>query len=534
MNNNNKQPNKQKDKKSLKNGSTKKKNRGVIIMLSGIVIAIVGLFIFNNPFTAHKFIEPRESAVEITQVETLQGIKEMNLVDDFGAMPDDGKDDSKAFQSALNQAKIEPIKLIIPEGEYLSTGSNNLEATGIKGLHIQGDNAVIKPENPMINPSEYYFMKLYFAEENQGVEIEGITIDGSLNPQDLYFTLEEPEDIYELQLQRGIMIDGAKDTYVHDVTFQHMYGGYALSIYNYTNVDIQHITIDDVGGDDITDSFGMALNFGGHSGDAIINIDDVQAQGKVSERDPSYTAWIGIVLQNGSIQSADYEEHDLDQNTTVNVTNSSFMDYETTFHVESMAGNVYWNSDNITTRAKDYFIAAGINGELKERTNNLTMEMTPWGRNNIVHGLYYTENEKEKNIEGVHEFSMHNSTIDYITLDDVDPIIVGASYGDSVVGNYHNVTFNDLPYYLVVNGSANLVDSQINLSEENPFDEETLAAGPFNDERQFVDYKGSTQVNKFGDHQTAETGKVPDWYVNYGDIPEPIEQPIAPAELSGE
>ncbi|UUX35261.1 glycoside hydrolase family protein [Fundicoccus culcitae] len=514
----------------------KNKKRGVLLIVVSILIVliIISLFSYDAIYLANRFVEPRTQAVETTQVESLQGIKEVNLVEDLGATPNDNQDDSKAFQEALNLAKEEPIKLVIPAGEYLSTGPSNVEATEIKGLHIQGDNAVIKPENPMINPPEYYFMKLYLAEDNVGVEIEGITIDGSLNPQDLYFTLEEPEDIYDLQLQRGIQIDGAHEVYVHDVTFQHMYGGYALSIYNYSQVDIQNVTIDDVGGDDITDSFGMALNFGGHSGDAVINIDNVQAQGKVSDRDPSYTAWIGVVLQNGSIQSADYDQHDLDQNTTVNITNSSFMDYETTFHVESMAGNVYWNSDNITTRAKDYFIAAGINGEIKERTNNLTMEMTPWGRNGIVHGLYYTEKEKEKNLNRTHEFSMYNSTIDYLTLDGVDPITVGASYGDSVIGNYYNVTFNNLPHYLVVNGSANLVDSQINLAASNPFDSDTLAQGPFNDERQFVRYQGSTAVNPAGQHQSAETTDIPDWYVNYGNVPEPLTEPIGPAELSGE
>src|SRR5699024_161470 len=136
----------------------------------------------------------------------LDDIKEVNLVEDLGAVANDGKDDSEAFQTALDMATEEPIRLVIPEGEYLSQGEGNIEAAGIKGLQIRGDNAVIKPENPMINPSEYYFLKLFMAEENFGVEIEGITIDGSLNPQDLYFTMDTADDIYDLQMQRGIYI----------------------------------------------------------------------------------------------------------------------------------------------------------------------------------------------------------------------------------------------------------------------------------------------------------------------------------------
>ena len=470
-------------------------------------------------------------------IKELDDIKEVDLVKDLGAIPNDGKDDSKAFQKALDLAVKQPIRLIIPEGEYLSKGDGNIEAEGIKGLQIRGDNAVIKPENPMINPPEYYFLKLFMAEDNVGVEIEGITIDGSLNPQDLYFTLDEPDDIYDLQLQRGIYIRGAKRISVSNTTFQHMYGGYALHLDDYDLVNIQNVRIEDVGGDDITDSFGMAFYLGGHNGDAIVNIDQVVANGKVSPRNPRYTAWIGVVVENGSIQSNNKKKWMIDENTTVNVTNSSFMDYETTFHVESMAGNVYFNVDNVTTRAKNYFIAAGINGEMRSMTHRLNMEMTPWGRNDLIFGLYYSENEREKNINGLNEFRMHNSRIRYQSLPDVKPIPVATSYGDSIKAYYDNVTFQEVPFKLITNASAIFTDSQINLHIDNDETAESLADGPFSErDNQEVVYQGTTSVNEAGKHRQAEHHmNAINWFGPTGYIPEELAEPLeAPLNNLGE
>lgn len=256
--------------------------------------------------------------------------------------------------------------------------------------------------------------------------------------------------------------------------------------------------------------------------------------GKVSERDPSYTAWIGVVLENGTIQSDDRENWLIDENTTVNITNSSFIDYETTFHVESVAGNVYWNSDNIITRAKDYFIAAGINGELKERAYNLNMEMTPWGRNDIIHGLYYTEKERDDNISGLNKFTMYNSKITYLTLDGYKPIPIATSYGDSVQATYQNVTLYDVPEKLVTNGTALFIDSQINLHPDSQETAKSLAKGPFSEpDYQFIEYQGTTSVNPASDSQEAAPLDKPQWYIPSGYQAPKLANPIEQAELHG-
>src|SRR5699024_8594820 len=105
-------------------------------------------------------------------------------------------------------------------------------------------------------------------------------------------------------------------------------------------------------------------------------------------------------------------------------------------------------------------------------------EMTPWGRNEIIYGLYYTEKEREKNISGINEFVMQNSRVRYQNLEDVAPIPVATSYGGSVVAHYHNVTFQEVPAKLVTNASGIYVDSQINLHINSQEDAESLQAGP--------------------------------------------------------
>lgn len=453
-----------------------------------------------------------------SSIAALENITEYNLVDDFGAIGDGMTDNFSAWQAALDASILEPIRLIIPGGTYYSKGAGNLElwpATS-KGIHIKGvGNPVILPENNRYNTWENYFMRLQMDPSgNAGVEIEGIIVDGSKNPQDMYFWMEDRNlTINDIPLQRGFRIENALEVSVHDSQFRHMYGGYCVHLGNYKKVDLARIRVDDVGGDDKTDSFGMIFYLGGHQTDAVVTIDNVYANGKVSPRNPKWTAWIGVVLENGSIQSSNQDAWLLDKNTTVTVTNSEFMDFETVFHIESLAGNVYWNVDNVKARAKDYMIAAGVKGSIRERTNGLVMEMTPWGRNDIISGLYYTEKEQADNISGKNVFSMFNSVITAIEVEGARTMPVMASYGDYVVGFYNHVTFNNVPDKLLLNGSGKFVDCEINLGINNNRTKDNLHE--FSDpEVQYYDYV-RTGFNKFGAWKEAKEGNVPDPYDRY-------------------
>ena len=480
------------------------------------------------------FIYPSETpSTTKTQISALNNAVKKNFITDYGGNGNGTFDNFNALKQVLADSATQAIDLYVPNGEYYLKGSGNLEVWPLKskGLRIKGDGgAIFFPENNRLTQKhEFYFMRLQMATVNSGVEVKGVTIDGSRNPQDLYFTMNHPSDISNTVMCKGFMITSAQEILFHEMNFQHMYGGYCILAEDYSQVDIREVNINDVGGDDITESFGMGLYFGGQSGNATINVDNVYMDGKVSPRNPEWTAWIGIVLENGSIQSSDRGLWRIDKNTNVNVTNSIFWNVETTFHVESVAGNVYWNTDNVKTRCKNYYIGAGINGELKERSYKLELEMLPYKRMGIINGMYYSEKERNKNISGQHEYSVHSSMINYLTIAGQGKVSPATSYGDSVRSQYHNTTLNNVPDVLVVNGSATFVNSQINLHSNNPETSTSLAQKWFSEPSvQFVSYQGSTAVNKSGSHKTATTGTKPAKMVNKGFVAPELLEPMVP------
>ncbi|WP_414055473.1 glycosyl hydrolase family 28-related protein [Macrococcus equi] len=466
--------------------------------------------------------ETKDNAKEVKVENDAPPIKDAKSINikDFGAVPDDNKDDTDAITKAIEKSKEEAVEVAFPKGTYDT--NKTIEVNGIKGLHIKGDNAVIKPKNPMTNPPEFYTMRLASDKDMLSeIEIEGLTIDGSKNPQDLYFTMKKAEDFYKTPMTKGIAVNNTKDLKIHDVAFKHMYGGYAIFAQEYRNVNIKNVNLEDVGGDDITDSFGMAIYLSGHKDDAIVNIDKVVSNAKTSKRSKEYMGWIGVVFENGTIQDAKEENWLKDQNTTINVTNSTFNDYETTFHVESTYGNVYWNTDDVKTRAKSYFIAAGVNGELRERSNNVEMNLLPFGRNDIVHGVYYTEGMKPDK----YSFDMYNSVVNNVEVDGKRSPI-SAVYANNTTATFHNTTFNDVSKRLVANGTGTFIDSVVNLTSEANKDE----LGEFSESSQKIDLQKSV-VNEAPKKTKAKAGKVPDKLKSTNKPIPKRENPLAPADL---
>ena len=447
-------------------------------------------------------------------------------------------DNFDAFKSALNATVNEPLILEINQGVYdLEGGINDriqMEpwvSAKSKGLRIVGKgNVVIRHKNNRtVNKHEYYFMQPVMSEDSLGFEMENITIDGIRNPQEeLFYTQTESNPVPNIPLTRGIATTGAHHVLYKNVRFKNMYGGYAIQMSEYRDVLIQDVTFDKVGGNDIQESFGMAIYLGGHSGNAVVNIDNVQAQGMVTDKELKLS-WIGVVLENGSIQSNNPDAWMRDKNTTVNITRSSFLDYQSTFHVESMAGNVYWNVDGLVTRASNYQIVAGVYGEYKESSNRVQMEMMPYGRLwGIVHGLWYTEaQETEDNISGHNRMDMYNSVINLKSIPNFPAIPQAVAYGNSVKGYLHNTQLNDVPYKLVQNGSAYLYDSVVNLSQASGETRASLQTGMFGTSEQKVEFT-NTEVNAYADRSDVVFGEKPAFVGNTGFVAPHISLPISP------
>lgn len=472
-------------------------------------------------------VEPGESQFTNARV--------VNLAD-YGGIGDASTDNFNAFQQVVIDSVDEPLVLEIDSGTYDLRGADNqrLEAwpNKSKGLRIVGKgDVVIRHKNNRTNQKhEYYFMQLAMTEDSLGFEVENITLDGIRNPQEeLFYTQSESNPISNIPMTRGFAVNGAHNVLFNNVTFKNMYGGYGILVEEYRNVNITNTTFDKVGGNDIQESFGMAIYLGGHTGDAVVNIDNVHAQGMTTHKDLRLS-WIGVVLENGTIQSSDPTFWMRDKNTTVNITNSSFIDYQSTFHVESVAGNVYWNVDNLETRASNYQIVAGVYGEYKEVSNNVRMDMVPYGRLwGIVKGLYYSEaQELEDNWNGHNMMNMHNSVINLIKVDGFDDPVQAVAYGSNVTGRLHNCQINDLPHKLVSNGSALLYNSEVNLAQGSNETRQSLQNGNFSDaSKQRVEFN-NTNVNPYGSHKNVIFGPKPNFAKNEGFVPPFIDLPIQP------
>lgn len=464
------------------------------------------------------------------------GARVVNLADYGGSSGN--TDNFNAIKSAVNASATEPLILEIDAGTYNLEGATNdriqmepWETAKSKGLRLVGKGDVVfkHKHNRTVNKHEYYFMQLVMSEDSLGFEMENITVDGIRNPQEeLFYTQTESNPVPNIPLTRGIATTGAHNVQYKNVTFKNMYGGYSIQMSEYRDVSIKDVNFDKVGGNDIQESFGMAIYLGGHSGDAIVNIDNAHAQGMTTTKELKLS-WIGVVLENGSIQSSNPSAWMRDKNTTVNITNSSFMDYQSTFHVESMAGNVYWNVDDVTARGSNYQIVAGVYGEYKESSNNVKMDMMPYGRLwGIVHGLWYTEaQETADNISGHNKMDMYNSVINLKTLPGFGNIPQAVAYGNSVKGYLHNTQLNDVPYKLVQNGSAYLYDSVINLAQGSSETRASLQTGMFGTGDQMVELNNTT-VNIYANKQNVVFGSKPNFVGNTGFVAPHISLPISP------
>lgn len=486
-------------------------------------------------FKLDSFVTPSTTKKTISG---FNGKKTYNLVTDFGAVGDGRTDNFLAMKQAIQASVSEPINITIPPGDYYYRGPDNarLEVwpNESKGIRFIGQNGsrLLPDHNRTNTVHESYVMQLNFSDDALGFSMEGVTIDGINAPQDLYHTMPNATNITVPTL-RGIVLNNTKEIVFYNTTFKNIFGGYTILAEEYKQVDISNVTMDRVGGNAWTESFGGALYFSGHNGNATVNIDNVQATGYTDARYPKLLGWVGIIFENGSVQLDDQSKWLRDENTYFNITNSSFLDYETGYHVETVAGNTYWNSDNVIYRVNNYAIVAGLWGEIKERSNLVKVQILPFGRTGIIKGMYYSERESTKNKNGLNDFKMYNSTIDVIEVPGFEPIRQVAAYGDDVHGKYYNTTFNQVPMGLVTNGSATFINSEINLSIDNLKTDHQLKNGDFSKPGVQSVKIANTGINR-GVKKVAAVAVPPSKVANTGYKPPKLTKPLGPALLERE
>ena len=385
-------------------------------------------------------------------------------VGDYGAKPNDDVDDTKALNAAFAEARNQSTKIVMPAGVYDTI--NVVKVEGAKGVDLQATGAMIRFKHPQIpgTMNEQYILKIEGSKgDNIDVNVTGLTIDGSKDAQDLYESVPkaDPSQINNTPITKGLYIAYTNNSTISNFTAQNFYGGRAVHYKEYHNVNIKNSLVTNVGAKEVTESIGDAFHFGSHTGSADIKIDNVKCVAKKSPRSPLYQGWIGVVVESDTIQSRDRNYWMVDKNTTVSITNSDFMDYDTCFHVETMAGNLYFNVDAVRYRGANYMIAAGIRGHYKSLTNNAVIDLTPYARNTYIHGVYHTQTMPNE-----YELTMYNSTINHIG----DPALrkaISAVYGNGTKASFHHTTFNNVPDVLVLNATGYFRRCAINMRADN-------------------------------------------------------------------
>lgn len=478
---------------------------------------------------------PSTSKQEIT---ALNNIKKLNAVTDLGLVGDGVTDNYTKLVAGLKRSITEAIEIYFPKGNYYYRGPDNgrieLWPDRSKGLKFVGETGatLLPAHNRNFNEYDAYTMQLRFTSDSKGFQMENMIVDGINSPQDIY---KNPDAVTNTTIPalKGISVEGAKEVLVKNCTFKNLFGGGAIMIESFDQFDIHHCTLNRVGGNAWTENIGYGIYVSGHIGDATVNIDNVEAHGYTDPAYPKLVGWVGVVFENGSMQSDNRDNWLQDANTYFNITNSTFADYETGWHVETVAGNTYWNSENVKYRCNNYAIYAGNWGEVKEASNNIYVQLLPFGRTGLISGMYYTEKEQTKNESGLNDFRMYNSTIDVIDVPGFGDIFQTMSYGNGVVSRYYNTTFNNVPNYFVVNGATELVNSRVNLKPGNSLSDKQLKTGLFSRPSQFVTLT-STPITRTGSYDSAIEGTKPAKVKNTGYVPPYIPGPLGPATLDRE
>lgn len=510
--------------------------------------------------------------------------------DSLGADPTGQTDSSAAWEKLLKMSETEALHVkFTPGGKYLLDIDHDIKTEASKGIYFDGQGATLLPKNTKPDPSDPASAQLYetyvgqiklVKGANAGFKMDNLIIDGSRNPKDLFFTFQEGKwsgydtsgiaisGLRKTRLMRGFHVENAEKLDVSDSKFENLFAGYTLLLENYRKVNINNLTLDHVGGDGQTDSLGMGLYFAGHTfDDTVININNFKMIGNLGNTpqsnpwtgvsnpgDPSYTSWIGIVIENGSIQANDPSYWKVDKNTTLNVTNSQIDNVEHTFHVESMAGNVAVNMNNVSSHAKAFGISAGIKGKYEFVGNKLNLELLPYGRNGLYATVFSSEfgddpryhNGYNANLtdasggDPMHTNLVTNSKITFVpgerslTDKNFGESYATVDYGNMVNGNFKCTQFDNLPDKLFANGGGYMTDVVVNLADINK-NEATFAGikGDPGAAGQYVKEENVT-VNKAGSWTNLTTTCETPQFVNFSGATAPVlDSPVTPAPIGG-
>lgn len=385
-----------------------------------------------------------------------------------------GENITDLLNKSLTLSKKQPIQLSLPQGTYYM---NPIKVEESKGLYIKGHNTHLMFD--VKNKTDYAF-EIKLDKNNKGVYLEDFTLDGQLNNQDLFnehFKLRRDSFDYNKISgeQKGFKIISPSYININNVDFKHMYGGFVLDTLNSKNIDINNVTIEDVGANNgFASSTGFIFNFGIRQPYNIINLNNVKAIGKTGIYEDSANSKlnlkskIGIALHNDSIMTRERTTKKFDKYTQLNITNSEFNNYETFSHIENMFGKVDLNVKNSRVNAGSGIVVTNIFNKLNLNIEQSLFNIYSYGRNDaFVNSLIYAEENQfpqynNGNIESYIKQSEFNFINDlnsdkYFKSENSGTIHRGTmsfvSHDFDIVNNYYNNKINNISKLLSLNSN---------------------------------------------------------------------------------
>lgn len=441
-------------------------------------------------------------------------------VRDYGATPNDTTDDTVAINKALAEVKNGPVKLVFESGKYIT--SDTVQVDGASSLIIEGNGASLMYKHPRkagTDWNEQYIMRVKGKSESVNLNVFNFTLDGSRDEQQLYnYAKKHNVPMSQVPITKGFYSENTANANFTNFKAQNFYGGRAMHFKLYNNVNINNSSVLNVGAKE-NENIGDALHFSSQQGNATINITGLTAKAKVSTENKDDAGWIGITHEGDTIQSKDPSYWKIDKNTTFNIKDSIIYNFDTGFHSETQAGNVYVNSDNLTYTGANWQIFAGIRGETKSLTTNSTINLLPRARNTYVHGVYHTQTMPNK-----YQLDMWNSTVNRVGDTTKRKLVTGV-YGNGTVGSFYHTTFKGVPDMLGANAKIKLQNSAVNTSTDNTrATKESLM-----DNATYISTTGTTFKFKTSTLTIAPKGTAPASYKNTGYVAPPFTEAATPA-----
>jgi len=130
-------------------------------------------------------------------------------VTDYGAVPNDGEDDTAAFLEAFREAQSNCDNLIqIPEGRYTLRADGNPKTRGVlfpvsnvNGLTIEGQGAELMMSGKAA---------IFFFEECQNIAVKGLTVDWERPPFSQGTVIASTPNSFDIQIEDNFPVEGGE------------------------------------------------------------------------------------------------------------------------------------------------------------------------------------------------------------------------------------------------------------------------------------------------------------------------------------